>query len=36
MGGLKFDSARVEKDLRVIVDQMLLGSSQCVVVVKKK
>ena len=35
MGGTKLESAQVEKDLGVIVDQSLSGSSQCVVAVKK-
>ena len=35
MGGTKLERAQVEKDFRVIVDQSLSGSSQCVVTVKK-
>ena len=33
MGGTKLDSVQVEKDLGVIVDQSLSGSSQCAVAV---
>ena len=36
MGGTKLESVQVEKDLRVIVDQSLSGSSQCAVAVKKE
>ena len=35
MGGTKLERAQVEKDLGVIVDQNLSGSSQCVAAVKK-
>ena len=35
MGGKKLESAQVEKDLGVIVDQSLSGSIQCSVAVKK-
>ena len=35
MGGTKLESAQVEKDLSVIVDLSLSGSSQCAVAVKK-
>ena len=34
MGDTKCESAQVEKDLGVIVDQSLSGSSQCAVAVK--
>ena len=36
MDSTKCKSAQVEKDLGVIVDQSISGSSQCTVAVKKK
>ena len=36
MGGTKLESAQLEKDLGLIVDQSLSGSSQWSVAVKKK
>ena len=36
MGGTTLESAQVEKDFGVIVDQSLSGSNECAVAVKKK